>query len=139
MFVQVNSICIIDDDEIYTLLLKKTIAKLKITDNIITFLNGKVALDNLAASVAEGLVLPDVILLDINMPICDGWMFLEEFKAIKTDGKSTTDIYIVSSSIANNDREKASFYTEIKDYIIKPVASETMLKIVETHRLSQLE
>jgi CheY-like chemotaxis protein len=131
-----DSICIIDDDNIYTFLLKKTISKLNAADNIVTYPNGREALDGLIAQIKNGEQLPQVILLDINMPVVDGWTFLEEFADYKESVLKHTDIYIVSSSIADEDRKRAVQYKEIKDYLVKPLASATILKLVETHTMA---
>ena len=131
---QVTSICIVDDDDIYTRLLKKTIGKLQLAQQIVTYTNGKEAIDAFISDIAQGIALPDVILLDINMPVWDGWMFLSEFSQMDFSVKLNTDIYIVSSSIALADQQKAGTYSEIKEYLVKPIANEVLMNIAETHK-----
>tara|TARA_B100000929_G_scaffold289636_1_gene280790 strand:+ start:2338 stop:2601 length:264 start_codon:yes stop_codon:yes gene_type:complete len=69
-----RSICIIDDDEIYQKIIKKLIARADVFDDAVFYTNAKEVLYDLMNSIIE---LPSVILLDINMPIMDGWQFLE--------------------------------------------------------------
>ncbi|MEQ8534886.1 MAG: response regulator, partial [Imperialibacter sp.] len=74
--------------------------------------------------------LPDVILLDINMPVMDGWQFLDEFVKIKPLIKKKITIYMVSSSIDEADLERAKTYEEVSDFIVKPVKAEDLEKML---------
>ena len=133
--VRVNNIWIVDDDDIYTRLLKKSIAKLNLASTVNSFENGKVALESLHEQLDSNGSVPDVILLDVNMPVVDGWGFIEEYSEISTTALSNTDVYFVSSSIASEDRQKAVKYKEVKDYIVKPIDAITLVKIIDAHRL----
>lgn len=126
---KVDTICIIDDDSLYTLLLKKKIEKLQICNNVISFSNGENAILSIKNIVETNDELPDIILLDINMPIMNGWEFMEEFMKIMPYVNKKIAIYISSSSIAAEDRLKAASYDAIENYITKPLESETLLKI----------
>ncbi len=117
-------ICIIDDDPIYQILINKIIAMSKTECEIIRFKNGKEALDYFTLDTIKNL--PEIILLDLEMPIMDGWDFMTEVDKIFTD---QTDIYIVSSSIAYEDKEKAKRFTKVKGYFSKPIDSEKILEI----------
>jgi CheY-like chemotaxis protein len=72
---------------------------------------------------------PDVILLDINMPIMDGFEFLEEFDKIDKCG-SRTKIFMLTSSTQDEDREKALKYPCVKGYFDKPLTMEHIQEIV---------
>ena len=89
-----------------------------------------------AASCKEAVALaqaeqPDVILLDINMPVMDGWDFLEWFKEYKSHFPKPISIFMVSSSIDRRDIEKAKSYAEVKDYISKPLTDRSFFEIVD--------
>tara|TARA_R110002051_G_scaffold4229_5_gene22688 strand:- start:5713 stop:6015 length:303 start_codon:yes stop_codon:yes gene_type:complete len=82
--------CIIDDDDMYVNLITKVIDLRKLSKNLIIFRNGKEALDYFVSALKkmERRDIPEVILLDLNMPIMDGWQFLNElskydFKELK--------------------------------------------------------
>lgn len=66
-------------------------------------------------------LLPDVIFLDINMPIMNGWQFLDEFKKMQNSIDKNITIYLVSSSFDDRDISRSKDYAEVTDYIIKPV------------------
>jgi CheY-like chemotaxis protein len=77
--------------------------------------------------------IPDIILLDINMPVMDGWEFMEEIKRIKSKINKQIIIYIVSSSIALEDRNKSKTFTDIIGYIPKPISVADLITIVESN------
>lgn len=84
--------------------------------------NGFDAINGLKTIIRKGENLPDLILLDINMPILDGWQFLEEFKAMKSQFPKKIIIHIVTSSEDKQDFAKAEFFKEeINKYYTKPV------------------
>jgi len=118
------SILLVDDDEINNFISIKLIKKALMNTEIMACLNGKYAIDQLMEiQKADPEKLPDYILLDINMPIMNGWEFLDEFKC---------KIYIISSSVFSNDINKARSYPLVKDFISKPLNVE---KIVELFKV----
>ncbi|HSZ24636.1 MAG TPA: response regulator [Cytophagaceae bacterium] len=71
--------------------------------------------------------IPSIIFLDLNMPIMNGWDFLEEYKIMNIG----IDVILVTSSENAEDISKSKEYKEVKDYIIKPMTTENLQKIVE--------
>jgi two-component system chemotaxis response regulator CheY len=130
---RLECICIIDDDDIYTFLLKKTLLKSNICSNIKSFENGLVGLEGIKKMIENEETLPDLILLDINMPLFDGWEFLEEFKKLKHLILKPISIYIVSSSISQADINKAKFNEEVIDFLTKPIESSKIKNICDLH------
>lgn len=124
-------ICIIDDDPIYQLLINKIIAMAETEYSIISFTNGKDALDSLTANLEEDKVLPEIILLDIEMPVMDGWDFMDHIEKALSEKHKKTAIYIVSSSIAHEDKEKAKTFPEIMGYFSKPMDTGKILEITK--------
>ncbi len=115
--------CIIDDDDIYINLIKRIIETKKLCENLIVFKNGKQSLDYFEA-LLQNLdydKIPDIILIDLNMPIMDGWEFIEQFTKIKNRFNKAITLYVVSSSINPVDIDRAKSLNSIKDYLVKPV------------------
>ncbi|WP_129715277.1 response regulator [Pedobacter sp. SYP-B3415] len=117
--------CIIDDDPIFTYLLSKKMNLLSFSDTLLVFKNGLEALKYLHPILESPEILPSVILLDLNMPVLDGWQFLDEFTKFKIDKKIT--VYIVSSSIDEADHERARSYKEVSHFYIKPITEKDLL------------
>lgn len=124
--------CIIDDDPIFIFGLKKVMNSVDFSEEVLVYKNGEDALENLIAIKDDKGALPEVILLDLNMPIMDGWQFLDEFTQVKVDKKIT--VYIVSSSIDPLDYEKTKKYSHIENYIIKPVQTDDLKTILKTFK-----
>jgi CheY-like chemotaxis protein len=124
-------ICIVDDDNIYQFTTTRTIQTHKLAKKILLFSDGEEALQFLSDNIGNRETLPDIIFLDINMPIMDGWQFLEEYIMIKPKiGKKIT-IYMISSSVDPVDVERAKKINEISDYIVKPINPEMLKEIID--------
>lgn len=126
---QIDITCIIDDDPIFVFGAKRIMQVADFSKSYIIFNNGKEAIDGFKYILTQGLKIPEVILLDINMPVMDGWQFLDEFSKIES-AKDVT-IFIVSSSIDPSDLEKARSYNIVNDYVLKPISIEKVKTISE--------
>ncbi|WP_037318671.1 response regulator [Salegentibacter sp. Hel_I_6] len=130
---KVELACIIDDDKIYVNLVKKIIEIKKLSKNLLIFKNGMEAFDHfkLILENASEEKLPDIIFLDINMPVMDGWEFLNEFIKIKNNFEKKITLYVVSSSIDPRDLERAKSFNLVTDYLIKPIELKKFEKIFD--------
>ncbi len=124
---------VVDDDEVYIMGVKRLIRRTDIINDIQFFENGKLALDTLLENKGDAEALPTVILLDINMPIMDGWEFLEKYKTIRDELAKHIIIYMVSSSINPRDIERAKEYSDVMEYLEKPVTLEEIQKMIEVN------
>lgn len=115
---RIKTICIIDDDPIFRFGTKKMMETVHYSIDFLVFKNGKDAYDNLLPQLQLNTNLPDVILLDLNMPIMDGWQLLDEL--VKIPVAENIPIYIVSSSVDSRDITKAKTYKMVSKYIVKP-------------------
>ncbi len=129
---KIDIACIIDDDPIFIFGVRKIMDLIDFCKSLMVFRDGEEALHNLKSIISNNEKLPDVILLDLNMPVLDGWQFLDEFIKIPCDKKIV--IYIVSSSVDPEDMHRAKSYELVSDYIVKPV---TVAKLKEV--LNDLE
>ncbi|GGD19856.1 response regulator [Hyunsoonleella pacifica] len=120
---KVKLACIIDDDSIYINLLKKIIQTKKLCSDLIIFNNGQQSINYFEDKLRDSEYnnIPEIIFLDLNMPIMDGWEFLKKFKLIKNKLKKEVSLYVVSSSINPADISKAKSFPEVYDYLSKPV------------------
>ena len=126
-----ESICVIDDDQIYQLIIKKVVERTEEFESVCFYSDGLDACEDFKSPKYE---LPEIILLDINMPQMDGWQFLDCLISSKPDFDKETAIYIVSSSIAYSDRTKAESYTQVSGFLSKPLSVEKLKEIASKHR-----
>jgi CheY-like chemotaxis protein len=124
-------IWVVDDDAIYQVIINKIIQKSEMFSACSSFKNGKEAVSALHKIIEKTELIPDIILLDINMPVMDGWEFMEEIKTIKTQINKKVIIYIVSSSIAIEDKNKSKEFNDVFAFISKPVNVNDIMKIAE--------
>lgn len=115
---------IIDDDKLTIRLMTMLISKNNFCEEITSFYNPQTALDNIKTNGQDPDNLPDVILLDLNMPTLDGWQFLDEFITLPL--QKEISIFIVTSSIDPLDIEMAKKYKMVKSYIMKPITAQKL-------------
>lgn len=127
----VKNLLLIDDDEIFTFMTKKIIERTNLAEQIKIFENGKDAIDFLKSVVNKLELLPEVIFLDLSMPVMDGWGFLEEYILLKPKFGKKITLYIISSSVSPRDHERAKTYSEVSDFIIKPMSKEKFIDIIK--------
>ncbi len=125
---KINLACIIEDEPTHLYITKKLLDLTGMVESLLIFSNGKEAYDKLKAIFKASEKLPEIILLDINMPIWDGWQFLDEFTKIPIDTKVI--IYILTSSNNPDDFKKAETYNMSKNYLVKPIRLEELKAVL---------
>ncbi len=126
----INSLYLVDDDDIYRFLTGKIIKESHLVDKVWMYTNGQEAIESLSKSIQSNEKLPQIILLDLTMPVMDGWEFLDEFNVLKSYTDELISIYIVSSSISPKDIAKVQEYKSVKDFVIKPITKEKFLDLL---------
>ena len=125
-----REIMIVDDDRITVMIVRRILDISGVQANVTTFENGKLALDYLSRIRRRCLVL-----LDINMPVMNGWQFLD---AITEHGNvDSVDVVIFTSSVDAADHERAGKYSIVQHYIEKPFTSSTIAEMKRHHRLTE--
>ncbi len=122
----VKRVCLIDDDHIFVYGAKRLMREFNFFEDLAVFSNGQDALDHFEAQSDSPDTLPSVIFLDLNMPVMNGWEFLEAFLNLPGITTHGIAIYIMSSSVDPRDLEKIQSHPYIKDYILKPLTSEDL-------------
>jgi CheY-like chemotaxis protein len=103
------------------------LSKNNFCEEIVSFHDAREALNHLAIHSHDFLFLPDVILLDLNMPTLDGWQFLEAFELLQI--KKKIAIFILSSSIDPADVELTKKYEFVKNYLMKPITTSKLEEV----------
>lgn len=126
-----KNLILVDDDEIIVYLTKRLVAKTNLVELTEVFGNGRDVMDYLNENYDKPDLLPEVIFLDLFMPIMDGWEFLEEYALLKPKLSKDITIYIITSSVSPADIIKAKSLKEVSDYIVKPITKEQFVAILE--------
>ena len=130
--VKYNAVMLIDDNEIDNLINQKIIESSSICNHIFTHTGGKSAIEFLknAEKIADAAgnkgLMPEIIFLDIDMPLMDGFQFLDEFENLSENIKQHCKIVMLTSSINSNDVKTSKRYSNVKEYINKPLTKESL-------------
>lgn len=124
---KINTLFLVDDDEIFQFLCSEVINSTQLVNEIKFFSNGSEAINYLEKVKDAPEELPEIIFLDLFMPVLDGWGFLEKFNAIKPKLSRNIVIYIISSSIDPADIQRAMSIADVSEFIIKPLTREKFI------------
>ncbi|SHG21593.1 response regulator [Pedobacter caeni] len=122
---------LIDDDSIFVFLTRKTLQVANLNTDLTVFEDGEKALFDLSTNANQPGLLPDIIFLDLNMPVLDGWGFLEKFLLLEPSISKKIDIYIVSSSISPSELERSQGIPVVTDFLTKPLSRSKFVEIFE--------
>lgn len=128
-----SRVFIIDDDPIHQRIAQIMISKHNLFDEYFSYTDAQKALDFLQENKKNEEILPDVILLDLNMPVLDGWDFLETFESLIKEFKKNIRVFIVSSSVDEKDLIRSKSYVAVKGFISKPLSPDIIRSIIETN------
>lgn len=120
---------IIDDDEVYIYAIKRLIKIQNLCDEVLVFTDGKQAVDYLEEHQNDGTQMPEVIMIDVNMPVLDGWGFIEAFQKMDLESTKNTKLFMISSSIDPRDVKKAKEIPLIIKYIFKPITFDELKEV----------
>lgn len=125
-----TNVLLVEDDPITIMVCDRIIKMTRFSGKVTSCENGKIAMDYLS-SLKKNETLPKIIFLDINMPVMNGWDFLEEFEKIRNDFDELPRIYLLSSTVDPEDYKKAKNFTLVENFISKPLSKEALEKIVQ--------
>ena len=125
-------ILLVDDDEI-TNFLSREVLQMRFKDaEIITVMNGEEAFDLLQSEVQEKNILPDIMLLDINMPLMNGWEFLEKLEASTIADYRSINIFMYTSSVYFEDINRGKNNKLLKNILTKPLNEEGISEMISS-------
>lgn len=124
-----SNVLLVEDDPITIMVCDRIIKMSDFSDNVVSCENGKTAIDHINKLVNAGEKFPEIIFLDINMPVMNGWDFLEEFETIKDKISPMPRIFILSSTVDPEDYKRAKAFSAVDNFISKPLSKEFLENI----------
>lgn len=115
------TIMLVDDKDISNFIMRKFIEIRRPDANIKEFTDPQKALDSIDSTV------PDIIFLDLNMPVMNGWQFLDEMRNASFSHK----VAILTSSTSNDDFEKSKEYGNVINFYVKPLNPDELARVFE--------
>lgn len=133
MAARFNTIMLIDDNEIDNLINQKMLEAARLGERILTHSGARAAIESLKnlekLSTENASLIPDIIFLDIDMPLMDGFQFLEEFEKMPDKVKDHVKIVMLTSSLNPQDLSKAKKSQYVRKYINKPLSLDVLSKL----------
>lgn len=131
---KLNSILLVDDDEASNFLHSIFINKLDLDVEVNSAINGQEALEFILGKGQEQLQLPCMVMLDLRMPVMDGWQFMKSYEEfVPKNLKDQITIVLVTISDNQEDKDRAVTNEHIADFSQKPLSDETFKKLIQKH------
>ena len=126
----------IDDDPIDHFLMKHILRGKNYFDTTTYTVYGSLVLDYIEEHKSEPEKLPDMIFVDLNMPLFSGWDFLKRMEQMRHEISKDIPVFVISSSVRPEDKETSSKYSFVQDFISKPVNSQEIERIVSAQSIT---
>ncbi len=123
-----KTVIIIDDNEDDLLFAQINVQRCGQPADLKQFMRAKDALDFLASGEVVG---PTLVLLDINMPVMNGFDFLDAYEKLPIASRPTMMVVMLTSSMDERDRQRAFSYASVKDYVRKPIARTEVASLLQ--------
>ena len=127
-----TTLFVVDDDEMFQKIMRMTLLRYKSFDNIVHFRDTRSALQHLLENKLTPGKLPEALFVDLNLPVLNGWAFLDELGEIYHTLSKKINVYIVTTSVNRFDRLKAEGYDFVKEFISKPVYGDKLVAIYKS-------
>ncbi len=130
---KIKGVLLVDDDSINNYINARLIKKVNITDDLAISLNGQEAITYLNKLISENKECPSLILLDINMPVMDGFEFVNSFQELSFENNKEVVIVMLSTSENFKDIEKVNSNPKISGFLNKPLTEEKIFNVLNKH------
>lgn len=126
---QIGRVFLIDDDSIHLQVTRRMIEQQRVAEHIVCYMEADLAFAFIMNHLSLPALLPDVILLDLNMPVMNGWEFLDAMQHFKDRWPKPVRIYVLTSSLNESDLHLVKSYDMVTGYLAKPLTKEAILSL----------
>jgi CheY-like chemotaxis protein len=126
-----NAVLLVDDDDATNFYHEIVLEEWGKAKKVYVAVNGKFAIDFLKEHDSFRYERPSLILLDINMPVMDGFEFLEAYRTLDEELKASFVVVMLTTSLHPNDQNRAHDFSELRGYINKPLSTEQLDAILQ--------
>lgn len=130
MMNKIKNVCVVDDDELFQFVMRQHFERLELVEKIHKFTDGEQALNYIKQNLNEPDNLPDLILLDVNMPYMDGWQFMREYMKLQLPEGKHIKVYVLTSSTHESDLQRAKEFPSLAGYLVKPIGKNIIKEIL---------
>ena len=130
---RLKRVLLIDDYEADNFMHEMLFEEMGCADEIVVKLNGREALDYLTTPQQGQLPRPDLICLDINMPVMNGWEFLAAYEALDEDMRGGVVLMMLTTSLNPDDKSLADSSEAISDFVSKPLTRKALGELLSKH------
>ena len=134
---KLKSVLLIDDDEVTNYINTLILNKADCFEEIHAYRDGRAALNFLSELIEKKRPLPEILLLDVNMPKMSGWEFMEEYGQLDRKHLERTMVIMLSMSLNPDDQLKLVEYDLVKGFKSKPLSVEIIQELVEEYQLNE--
>jgi len=130
---RIERVLLVDDDTVTNMLHSRVIERSGLVDRIEVATDGQEALDILDRDIAAGDPLPELIFLDINMPVMSGFEFLEEYAKLDISAEEQLVIVMLSTTLLPADHRRAEADPNVHSFCDKPLRLENLIETIEAY------
>ena len=134
-------VLLVDDDDTTNFLNRRLLEEMQVAKEIMVCMNGKEAIEYLSEACTgdnqTDSICPDLIFLDIKMPVMDGFSFLDEYHRRSLDAKDHVIIMMLSSSASFYDLERLKNYNRVKKHYSKTLTKHDVNEVLQEYFLNK--
>ncbi|MEO9967826.1 MAG: response regulator [Reichenbachiella sp.] len=130
---KLDCILLVDDDDDCNYFHKKLLKEMECANHVEVATDGQEALDFLLSIKNNKHPQPQIIFLDINMPVMDGWEFLEEYEKLKPNQKAQVVLVMLTTSLNPDDHERAKKFSVLSDFHNKLLTESKVMDLFKKH------